>query len=139
MSISIYHQHVSRTIHMLKNIAALVALSGGAAFAQQADEDPADESEAVDEITVVAPKAGSRKKVDSIYEDPLTARVRKDLAQLKIEMDEYEWRKAAAVDSPRRITWGYDPRDDYRMGNLLIIDDSYWGKTKPATLFRVGF
>ena len=69
---------------MLKNIAALVALSGGVAFAQQADEDPADESEAVDEITVVAPKAGSRRKVDSIYEDPLTARVRKDLAQLKI-------------------------------------------------------
>ncbi len=139
MSISIYDQHVGRTIHMLKNIAALVALSGGAAFAQQADEDPADESEAVDEITVVAPKAGTRKKVNSIYEDPLRARVRKDLEQLKIEMDEYEWRKAATVGSPRRISWGYDPRDDYWMGNDLIIDVSHWGKTKPATLFRIGF
>ena len=139
MSISIYDQRIGRMIRMLKNIAAIVALSGGAAFAQQANEDPADESEAVDEITVVAPKAGTRRKVYSIYEDPLSARVRKDLAQLKIELDEYEWRRAAAVDSPRRITWGYDPRDDYGMGNDLIVDDSHWGKTRPATLFRVGF
>jgi hypothetical protein len=139
VSISSYDQHIGRTIHLLKNIAAIVALSGGVAFAQQADEEPADESRAVDEITVVAPKPGSRKKLDSIYEDPLTIRVRKDLEQLRIELDEYEWRKAATLDSPRRFTWGYDPRDDYRMGSDLFVDDSFSGKTKPATLFRIGF
>lgn len=53
--------------------AALVALFGAAAFAQQADEEPADESEAVeaiDEIIVVAPKPGGRRRVDEDYARP---------------------------------------------------------------------
>lgn len=119
--------------------AALVALFGAAAIAQQADEEPADESEAVDEIIVVAPKPGSRRRVDEEYEDPTRARLLKELYELETLEEEYEWRKSAAVDSPSRIKWGYDPRDDYKMRNEMDLQDMNWEQTKPATLFRLEF
>ena len=119
--------------------AALVALFGVAAFAQQADEEPAYESEAVDEIIVVAPKPGSRRRVDKEYEDPTRARLLKELYELEVLEEEYEWRKSAAVESPSRIKWGYDPREDYKMRNEMDLQDMNWEQTKPATLFRLEF
>lgn len=119
--------------------AALVALFGVAAFAQQADEEPADESEAVDEIIVVAPKPGSRRRVDKEYEDPTRARLLKEHYEMEVLEEEYDWRKSAAVESPSRIKWGYDPRDDYKMRNEMDLLDLNWEQTKPATLFRLEF
>lgn len=122
--------------------AALVALFGAAAFAQQADEEPADESEAVeaiDEIIVVAPKPGGRRRVDKDYEDPTRARLLKEHYEMEVLEEEYEWRKSAAVESPSRIKWGYDPRDDYKMRNEMDLLDLNWEQTKPATLFRLEF
>ena len=122
--------------------AALVALFGVAAFAQQADEEPVDESEAVEEleeIIVVAPKPGSRRRVDMEYEDPTRARLLKELYELEALEEEYEWRKSAAVESPSRIKWGYDPRDDYKMRNEMDLTDLNFEQTKPATLFRLEF
>jgi len=132
---------VMRSFVVLKfgTAAALVALFGAAAIAQQADEEPADESEAVDEIIVVAPKPGSRRRVDEEYEDPTRARLLKELYELETLEEEYEWRKSAAVDSPSRIKWGYDPRDDYKMRNEMDLQDLNWEQTKPATLFRLEF
>ena len=122
--------------------AALVALFGAAALAQQADEEPADDSEAVesiDEIIVVAPKPGSRRRVDKEYEDPTRARLLKDLDEMQADEEEYEWRKSAAEENPSRIKWGYNPRDEYQMRNKIDLEDPNWGKTKPATLFRLEF
>ena len=122
--------------------AALVALFGVAAFAQQADEEPADESEAdesIEEIIVIAPKPGSRRRVDKEYEDPTRARLLKELYELEALEEEYEWRKSAAVESPSRIKWGYDPRDDYKMRNEMDLTDLNFEQTKPATLFRLEF
>jgi len=119
--------------------AALVGLFGAAAFAQQADEQPADESEAVDEIIVVAPKPGSRRRVDKEYEDPTRARLLKEHYEMEVLEEEYDWRKSAAVESPSRIKWGYDPRDDYKMRNEMDLLDLNWEQTKPATLFRLEF
>jgi hypothetical protein len=122
--------------------AALVALFGIAAFAQQADEEPADESEAVEsieEIIVIAPKPGSRRRVDKEYEDPTRARLLKELYELEVLEEEYEWRTSATVESPSRIKWGYDPRDDYKMRNEMDLTDLNFEQTKPATLFRLEF
>ena len=122
--------------------AALVAFFGAAAFAQQADEEPADESEAVElieEIIVVAPKPGSRRRVDKEYEDPTRARLLKELYELEVLEEEYEWRTSATVESPSRIKWGYDPRDDYKMRNEMDLTDLNFEQTKPATLFRLEF
>ena len=56
-----------------------------------------------------------------------------------VDEEEYEWRKSAAMDSPSRIKWGYDPADDYQIRNNMDLDDQNWGKTKPAKLFRFEF
>jgi len=129
----------SFAVYKFGTAAALVALFGVAAFAQQADEEPADESEAIDEIIVVAPKPGSRRRVDKEYEDPTRARLLKEHYEMEVLEEEYEWRTSATVDSPSRIKWGYDPRDDYKMRNEMDLLDLNWEQTKPATLFRLEF
>jgi len=93
--------------------AALVFFFGAAAFSQEADEEAADDSEIVDEIIVSGSKPGGRKRVDVEYEDPTRARLLKDLHEMQADKEEYAWRKSAAIDSPSRIKWGYDPADDH--------------------------
>ena len=119
--------------------AALFVLFGATAFAQQADSEPADKSEELDEIIVIAPKPGSRRRVDQEYEDPARAKLLKDLYELQLDEEEYEWRKSAAVESPSRIKWGYDPTDDYEMRNRLDMQALHFENTRPATLFRLEF
>ncbi len=85
----------SFVVYKFGTAAALVALFGAAVFAQQADEEPANESEEVEEIEeimVVAPKPGSRKRVDKEYEDPTRARLLKELYEMQVMEEEYEWR-----------------------------------------------
>jgi len=129
----------SIVVYKIGAAAALVLLSGATAYGQEADEEPADESEVVDEIIVSGSKPGGRKRVDEDYEDPVRARLLKDFHEMQADKEEYEWRKSAATDSPSRIKWGYDPRDDYQMRSNIDLDDQNWGKTKPATLFRLEF
>lgn len=119
--------------------AALVLLFGAAAFAQEADEEPAEDSKVIDEIIVMGSKPGSRKQLDKQYEDPTRARLLKDFHKMQVDEKEYQWRKSAAMDSPSRIKWGYDPADDYQIRNSIDLEDLNWGKTKPATLFRLEF
>ena len=118
---------------------ALVLFFGAAAIAQEADEESADDSEVVDEIIVTGSKPGGRKRVDEQYEDPARAKLLKDFHEMQADQEEYEWRKSAARDSPSRIKWGYDPADDYQMRSNMDLEDLNWGKTKPATLFRLEF
>ena len=122
---------------------AIVALLGGAVLAQEADEEPAeeavDESESIEEIIVVEPKPGSRRRVDREYEDPVRAKLLKDFYRMQELEEEYEWRTSAADDTPSRIEWGYDPRDDYRMRNEMALQELPSERDKPATLFRFKF
>ncbi len=126
-------------VYKLGTAAALVAFFGATAFAQQADEEPADESEELEEIIVVAPKPGSRRRVDKEYEDPARAKLLKDLYELQLDEEEYEWRKSATVESPSRIKWGYDPTDDYEMRNRLDMQSLPFENTKPATVCKLEF
>ncbi len=119
--------------------AAIVVLVGATVFAQETDDEADDTSEEIEEITVVAQKPGDRRRVDREYEDPVKAQLLKDFYQMQEDQEEYEWRKAAAEDNSSRITWGYDPADEYRMRNELNLDDLPSERTKPATLFKVSF
>ena len=127
--------------------AAIAVLFGAAAFAQEADDEPADEApaatseeiEEIAEIIVIAPKPGARKRVDQEYEDPVRAQLLKDFYKMQDDAEEFEWRDTGAAKTPSRITWGYDPRDEYRMRNEMDMQSLPLDKTKPATLFRVDF
>ena len=124
--------------------AAIAVLFGAAAFAQEANDEPADDapaatSEEIEEIIVIAPKPGARKRVDPEYEDPVRAQLLKDFYKMQDDAEEFEWRDTGAAKTPSRITWGYDPRDEYRMRNEMDMQALPLDRTKPATLFRVDF
>ena len=124
--------------HIFRVGIAVIAGFGVTVSAQETEEE-ATSAESVEEIIVVAPKPGGRKRVDDIYMDPVRARVLKDLQELEKDQEEYEWRTIKAVKSPPRIKWGYDPTDDYYLRNEISLKDDNFGGTKPATLFQVGF
>jgi hypothetical protein len=129
----------SLLVYLFGAAVAVVAFFAAAASSQEADEEPAVDSGEIEEIVVVARKPGSRKKIDDIYLDPVRARVLKDLHEMQKDQEEYEWRTAKAVANPPRISWGYDPTDDYYKRQQLSLEEEAWGKTKPATLFKIGF
>jgi len=119
--------------------AALVALFGVVVFAQEADEEPAVDSEIIEEIIIIAPKPGARRRVDKEYEDPVRAKLLKDFYEMQEDQKELEWRKAVADEIPSRIKWGYDPSDEYRMRRQMDLQELPSERTKPATLFRFDF
>lgn len=114
----------------------ITMLAGVTVFAQEADEESKAEKDEIEEIVVIAPKDGDRKRVDKEYEDPVRARLLKELYKMKEIEEEYEWRKSAASENPSRMKWGYDPRDEYRMRNEIDLQDFPSDGVKPATLFR---
>lgn len=133
-------------------VAGIVALLGTAAFAQEADDvlpvlgeqvedlpGLADETQEIEEIIVVAPRPGARRRIDPIYEDPMRARLLKELYEMERIDEEMAWRQSGTDDSSSRIKWGYDPQDDYRIRSEMEINDTQLGNTRPATLFRVEF
>ena len=122
---------------------AIIALLGLAVLAQETEEEPAedavDDSDSIEEIIVVEPKPGSRRRVDEEYEDPIRAKILKNFYEMRKDEEEFEWRISGAEDSDSRIEWGYDPRDEYRMRNEMDLQELPSERNKPATLFRFKF
>jgi len=122
---------------------AIIALLGLAVLAQETEEEPAedavDDSDSIEEIIVVEPKPGSRRRVDEEYEDPIRAKILKNFYEMRKDEEEFEWRISGAEDSDSRIEWGYDPRDDYRMRNEMALQELPSERNKPATIFRFKF
>ena len=127
---------------------AIVALVGTTTFAQEETVAPVPEDEVapvaefveleeIEEIIVVAPRPGDRRRVDREYEDPVRAKLLMDFYKMQQDQEEFEWRKAGATESTARIKWGYDPRNDYRMRREMDLQDLSWERSKPATLFRI--
>jgi hypothetical protein len=119
--------------------AAIATLFGAAVLAQEAAEEVADDSDVIEEIIVIAPRPGARKRVDQEYEDPVRAQLLKDFYKMQEDQEEFEWRKAAAEEDSSRIKWGYDPSDEYRMRREMDLYELPSQRTEPATLFRFNF
>jgi hypothetical protein len=128
-------------VYQLWGAAAIVVLIGATVFAQEADDEAvdSDSSEEIEEITVFARKPGDRRRVDQEYEDPVRAQLLKDFYEMQEDQAESEWRNAAAEENTSRVSWGYDPRDEYRMRREMDLLELPSERTKPATLFRVDF
>jgi hypothetical protein len=117
-----------------------------AVYAQEESEQSEDTAEtdapAVEEIVVIAPRPGSRRRVDDEYIDPVRARVLKDLYALKRDEEEVEALDAASdrpIVSTPRVRVGYDPTEDYLRRSEISLDDPQRETTRPATIFRVNF
>ena len=126
-------------VYRYRIAAVVIGLFGAAVFAQEADEEQADENEVIEEIIVFAPKPGDRRRVDQEYEDPVRAQLLKDFYKMKEDQEEYEWRKAAAEENTSNVKWGYDPSDEYQMRMEMDLHEPPAHRTKPATLFKVSF
>ena len=136
---------------------AIVALAGTTAFSQQVSEEPVVEreeteaseaseanaesetAETIEEIVVFAPKPGDRKRLDEDYEDPVRAQLLKDFYKMQEDQEEYEWRSTASRDDTSRVSWGYDPQDEYQMRNDLGMQDLPSHRVKPASVFKIEF
>ena len=129
----------SFVVYQFRIAVAIVALFGAAVVAQEADEEPAGDSEVIEEIIVVAPKPGDRRRVDQEYEDPVRAKLLKDFYEMQEDKEEFEWRQSTAAEDQSRITWGYDPTDEYRMRKEMDLLELPSENSKPATLFRFKF
>ena len=126
-------------VYQFRIAIAIVAFFGAAVSAQEADEEQADDSEVIEEIIVVAPKPGDRRRVDQEYEDPVRAKLLKDFYEMQEDKEELEWRQSTAAEDQSRITWGYDPTDEYRMRKEMDLLELPSENSKPATLFRFKF
>ncbi len=122
--------------------AAAIALSGAIALAQEDATQDADEVEVIDEIVVVAgEKSGDPIDVEALYEEMMRERLMLDYVRLEELEEQNEWRGSTslAVETPSRISWGYDPQDELRMRRESNLSDVQAVTTRPATVFRVEF
>ena len=86
-------------VYQLGIAAAIGVLIGATVLAQEADDEAADSSKEIEEITVVARKPGDRRRVDPEYEDPVRAKLLKDFYEMQEDKEEFEWRTSAAEDN----------------------------------------
>ena len=122
--------------------AAAIALSGAIALAQEDATQDADEVEVIDEIVVIAgEKSGDPIDVEALYEEMMRERLMLDYVRLEELEEQNEWRGSTslAVETPSRISWGYDPQDELRMRRESNLSDVQAITTRPATVFRVDF
>lgn len=122
--------------------AAAIALSGAIALAQEDATQEADEIEVIDEIVVIAGgKSGDPIDVEALYEEMMRERLMLDYVRLEELEEQEEWRGSTslAVETPSRISWGYDPQDELRMRRESNLSDVQAVTTRPATVFRIDF
>ena len=113
------------------------------AIAQDEAEEAATENDVMDEIVVTAgKKPGDPVDVEALYEEMMRERLMIDIAQLRDLEEENAWRnsaRTATIEEPSRISWGYKPQDDLRMGRGSNLSDVTFITTKPASLFQFEF
>ena len=122
--------------------AAAIALSGAIALAQEDATQDADEVEIIDEIIVIAgEKSGDPIDVEALYEEMMRERLMLDYVRLEDLEEQNEWRGSTslAVETPSRISWGYDPQDELRMRRESNLSNVEGVTTRPATIFRIEF
>ncbi len=107
--------------------------------AETDDEEPAESSEAIDEIVVTAEKPGDRVSMETPYEELMKQRLLEEYDRMVREQEELAWRQAPSVEDPSRISFGYRPQDSRREDTGDRINTLPLDLMKPATVFRFEF
>jgi hypothetical protein len=124
----------------LKLIAALAAIPL-LTFAQEKDDSPQPDNQAIEEVIVYGPRSGDPVDIDALYLEQLRKRVLDDYFEQQQIMERQRWRSSLDVKlkSPSRIRWGYDPGAELRMRRETDLMDLAFETTRPASIFRIGF
>lgn len=96
----------------------------------------------IDEIVVTAERKKARAPYsESPFSDPLRERIRHELRQLNLLIDEYDWRLESVrfEKQPPRFRWGYEPREHLRVASVAPAVTLPLDLVQPATIFSAGF
>ena len=98
-------------------------------------------SKRMDEIVVYAYRGMDGRAYDALLINPLRERILKEIRQLDVLDEEFEWRMETAhlEVSPPRIRFGYDPRTDERAAEFLMAQLLPLDLMRPATIVSVDF
>ena len=129
---------------MLVTVILVALLMGTDALADnQADTDDAVRyAVVVEEIVVVGGRDGDKPNTyERLLTDPLRERIIKEIRQLEILKEEFEWRQESALLTirPPRFRWGYDPRDADRSDTLVTTAALPLDLVSPAPVLRIDF
>lgn len=96
---------------------------------------PAADEEAVEEIIVVAPRPGGRRRIE--FDDPERARLLRELYASREDQEELARMAAIADEQDRRIRLGYNPELERPpdLGERMAIPQNE--TTQPATIFTI--
>lgn len=123
--------------------AAVLLLLATSGLAQENSSDAATgeaTEEPTEEIVVVGSRAGDKRDLDHLYREALRKRVMRDLERYRAVQEEIAWREAGETEGPEpRIRLGYDPRRDDERSPVLDPNELPMDRTRPATIFRLGF
>ena len=97
--------------------------------------------ERMEEIVVYASRDQNDASSDELLADPLRARIMKEIRELNVLDEEFEWRleTASLTLTPPRVRYGYDPRNDERTASTLMVHALPLDLMQPATIFSVDF
>ena len=138
-------EHLALQGRMTLVTVILVALLMGtdALADNQADTDDAVRyAVVVEEIVVVGERDGDKPNTyERLLTDPLRERIIKEIRQLEILKEEFEWRQESALLTirPPRFRWGYDPRDADRSDTLVTTAALPLDLVSPAPVLRIDF
>lgn len=108
-------------------------------IAEEVSKDDSQSETSIEEIMVLAPFPDGPLSLDPFYDDPLNARIRKEIELLMADPEAEDWRAELAEETDARIKFGYDPRDEYRLRNEIELNPQLNGTVKPATILRFEF
>ncbi|MDX1482233.1 MAG: hypothetical protein R3315_11185 [Woeseiaceae bacterium] len=126
--------------HPLLAVLSCLALAVPAAQSQEeSDAGQDDDADEVEEIVVVAPRPGFRRRIDPELEDPLRARILRELYEMREDEAEVAILDAAARSRESRIEFGYDPSEDYLRRREFDLAEPQRESVRPATILRIRF
>ena len=129
-----------RAFYLILILATGVALATRTAQGQeQSDASEAADNDEVEEIIVVAPRPGARRRLDPELEDPLRARILRELYEMREDEAEVAILDAAARSRESRIEFGYDPTEDYLRRREFDATTPQRETVRPATILRIRF
>ena len=142
-ALGIEHLALQGKITLITTFLAAALVGADALADSQTDTDDAVRyAVVVEEIVVVGERDGDKPNTyERLLTDPLRERIIKEIRQLEILKEEFEWRQESALLTirPPRFRWGYDPRDADRSDTLVTTAALPLDLVSPAPVLRIDF
>ena len=130
------------TLFLAMALAGMEALADDGSFDEVTPDERVRYAVIVEEIVVVGERESDKPvPYERLLADPLRERIIKEIRELQLLREEFEWRRESAVltVSPPRLRWGYDPRDAARSEAFITTAALPLDLVSPAPVLRIDF